>query len=465
MRAGFNGGRAACGRDPYSALGVPQGAAEAELKAAFRRRARALHPDVNTSDPDAGEKFKELVAAYELLCDPVRRAAYDRDPDRNGHAAWTASRNGQARRTRPPPPQVWTAARAVEVNDRVGGARRWRGRAPKLDRVIVSPDLGRLATHRGGAVHLWDAMSGRGVASSRNDEGGITWLDFSPDGRWLITHGVRGTVMWDAANGREIERFNLERPRDLTFSSDGRRLATVVETLAQVSDAESGRELASIPHEAAVLSVALSGDGKRLATGARDTTARVWELGSRRAVAAMQHDKPVVGMALSADGRVLASSTTVARSGWTPSAVHIWDVESECELARLQHRCWVDQMAFSPDGQRLATDSNGRLQLWDLGAGRQLIGLDTLVSSAVVFSPDGRWLAAGSSRDVYVLDSRTGHVLARLAHAADVASVAIGSDGAEMATCSFDRSGHEAGGVTVRLWERAEGRAWHGRLS
>src|SRR5579875_3224392 len=65
-------------RDPYEVLGVSRDADEQEIKRAFRRLARQLHPDVNKDDPEADEKFKELAEAYEILSDPNRRATYDR---------------------------------------------------------------------------------------------------------------------------------------------------------------------------------------------------------------------------------------------------------------------------------------------------------------------------------------------------------------------------------------------------
>jgi molecular chaperone DnaJ len=65
-------------RDPYEVLGVARGASEADVKKAFRRLARELHPDVNRHDPEAEEKFKEAAEAYEILSDAERRATYDR---------------------------------------------------------------------------------------------------------------------------------------------------------------------------------------------------------------------------------------------------------------------------------------------------------------------------------------------------------------------------------------------------
>src|SRR3954447_19977061 len=65
-------------RDPYEVLGVQRTAGEAEIKKAFRRLARELHPDVNKDDPQAEEKGTEAAEAYEILSDPDRRATYDR---------------------------------------------------------------------------------------------------------------------------------------------------------------------------------------------------------------------------------------------------------------------------------------------------------------------------------------------------------------------------------------------------
>ncbi|GGF82907.1 molecular chaperone DnaJ [Azorhizobium oxalatiphilum] len=65
-------------RDPYDILGVARSADEAEIKRAFRRLAKKLHPDANTSDPKAQDKFAELNAAYEILSDKDKRGQFDR---------------------------------------------------------------------------------------------------------------------------------------------------------------------------------------------------------------------------------------------------------------------------------------------------------------------------------------------------------------------------------------------------
>ena len=65
-------------RDPYEVLGVGRDADDTQVKKAFRRLARELHPDVNAHDPEAEEKFKEAAEAYEILSDAERRQLYDR---------------------------------------------------------------------------------------------------------------------------------------------------------------------------------------------------------------------------------------------------------------------------------------------------------------------------------------------------------------------------------------------------
>ncbi len=71
-------------RDYYEVLGTTKDASEEEVKKAYRKLAVKYHPDKNPGDKTAEEKFKELGEAYEVLCDPQKRAAYDR----YGHTAF-----------------------------------------------------------------------------------------------------------------------------------------------------------------------------------------------------------------------------------------------------------------------------------------------------------------------------------------------------------------------------------------
>ena len=65
-------------RDPYEILGVPKGATASNIKSAYRRLAKKLHPDANKNDPKSAAQFSELNSAYEILGDEGKRKAFDR---------------------------------------------------------------------------------------------------------------------------------------------------------------------------------------------------------------------------------------------------------------------------------------------------------------------------------------------------------------------------------------------------
>lgn len=65
-------------RDPYTVLGVAQTASQDEIRKAFRKQAKSLHPDLNPGDAAAERKFKEISAAYEVIGEKDKRARYDR---------------------------------------------------------------------------------------------------------------------------------------------------------------------------------------------------------------------------------------------------------------------------------------------------------------------------------------------------------------------------------------------------
>ena len=64
--------------DLYSRLGVARGASEADIKKAYRKLAKQLHPDKNKDNPKAAERFSKVTQAYDILTDKDKRAQYDR---------------------------------------------------------------------------------------------------------------------------------------------------------------------------------------------------------------------------------------------------------------------------------------------------------------------------------------------------------------------------------------------------
>ena len=74
--------------DPYTLLGVSRTATEADIKKAYRKLAKELHPDRNTDNPKAAEKFSQVTSAYDLLSDKDKRARFDRgEIDGDGNPA------------------------------------------------------------------------------------------------------------------------------------------------------------------------------------------------------------------------------------------------------------------------------------------------------------------------------------------------------------------------------------------
>lgn len=78
--------------NPYKILGVEKSASEKELKSAYRKLAMKYHPDKNPDDEAASNKFKEINAAYDVLKDPQKKAAYDQ----YGEAAFNQGAGGGA---------------------------------------------------------------------------------------------------------------------------------------------------------------------------------------------------------------------------------------------------------------------------------------------------------------------------------------------------------------------------------
>lgn len=118
--------------DPYSTLGVARGASEAEIKSAYRKLAKELHPDRNQDNPKAAEKFSAVSSAYDLLSDKDKRARFDRgeiDADGNPTAPFGYGGGGGGFRGQPGAGGGFDGADFGDIFEGLfsGGARRGAG--------------------------------------------------------------------------------------------------------------------------------------------------------------------------------------------------------------------------------------------------------------------------------------------------------------------------------------------------
>jgi WD40 repeat protein len=343
-------------------------------------------------------------------------------------------------------------------------------------------------------VTFWNLETGQ-VASSVNvpddfkSEGAVS-LAFAPDGRLLVasldnsTENKSKFELWDfTAKGKPRQLATLDQPFGFfNFSADGRVLALASGAGVKLWDTATGAEMRALeapsrianlaPALGGVNALALSADGRTLATSSFDTDITLWETATgRRAGRLSGRSNMAYEVAFSADGSRLFSGSRT-----------IWDLSTGRGL-RAAPAANVESPlgVISPDGRLLASVSptSNEVKLYDTADGRLLHAVaprEPVVTNFARFSPDSRQLATTYRAETYIRQDNT-------STASTAASAAPGTDMKEMQKKAMEAlregrknsktagssgygvvlNGNMAGGAAgiesqVKLWDTATGR-------
>jgi WD40 repeat protein len=264
----------------------------------------------------------------------------------------------------------------------------------------------------------------------------------------------------------------------VAYSPDGARLATGSwDHTARVWDARSGQLLREFKgHKGGVYAVRFSTEGASLATASADGTARVWDVRTGKQLSEVNMDGvgAVTAMAYTPDGTRLATGTSEGKA-W------VWDARTGKRFFELKtgDAAQVTGVAYSPDGTRLATSGVvGKAQVWDARTGKRLLEVKTQDVggfTAVAYSPDGTRLATGSLfRKARVWDAHTGRLLLELPKLPEAAPEGLGGvggagrppdglafspDGARLAATSKPDILSQVDAWAVTVWDARSGSA------
>jgi WD40 repeat protein len=254
--------------------------------------------------------------------------------------------------------------------------------------------------------------------------------------------------------------------RGPTVSPDGRMIMVSAKDgvlYLWPTDTTTGQPIRSFGgHDGLVEAVAVSPDGRQLATGS-GAFIRLWDLATGRQLFVLKVGGTLI-LEYSSDGKRLLSNvyeTAVEEAG---SKYRLWDTTTGRLIAILggKQHC-LRGAAFSPDGKRAAAAAGKEVRLYDAATGRQLasLGPHEWNVEEVAFSPDGTRLCTyktepGGPDTVYLWDGETGNLVARLTdHRARVGEAVFSPEGTILATASLYPEN------LVRLWDAANGKLLH----
>jgi len=306
------------------------------------------------ADASAGDPSRPTRLLRTLAGDWSGHTKLELAPDGSFVASWSLSQNRVTR--------VWDAATGME-HASYGAYTSVCFFMPDSRTLVTSAPLGEKP-----CIRMIDLKTGKERVVFRES---AACAARSPDGSTFAIAMMSKLIIWDPANQQVVHELSGHSGTItvLAFSRDGQRLASGAnDHLAIVWDVRAGRQLSALRHPSAVKNVALSPDGRILATGVLyGKEVRLWEAATGRAMQTLNTEGTTWGqpVAFSPDGRSLATA-------FRGTAVRLWDTRALLPIATLQGPSQPHALTFSEDGKTLAVGWKDATQLWD--ARRRLVG-------------------------------------------------------------------------------------------
>jgi len=343
----------------------------------------------------------------------------------------------------------------VKVLDANSGAElmTFSGHTDSVSSIDFSQDGKRLVSgSQDKTIKLWDMQSGAELKTLLGHEERIRYAVFSPDGKHVLSSAADETIrIWDTATGDEVMTLWEGRPAgQVTFSPDGKYIASAHGNELKIWDANTGVETMSLPkgNNDGIGYIAYSPDGKNIVScGGWDSRIAVWDISTGTEVLGINsHQREALHfVAFSPD------ATKILSVGRDP-IIKVWDARTGDELRALVGHSL--QAAFSPDGRRIAAGGYGSIKVWSVDLEFERVKLQVCNkrwTNSIAFSPDGKYLAASGSGIAKVWDVVSGIELVTL-HGQD----------SWISTLAFSHNGLRivSGGAygKVRIWDISDGR-------
>ena len=313
-----------------------------------------------------------------------------------------------------------------------------KGHRSAIYSVVFFPDGVRLASGSGDCdIRIWNSIIGDTLAILKSHTGLVKNLAFSLDGKKLFSGSYDNTVKtWESMKYGLLKTIKCTGVLQ-SISSDGSKAALGVGDAINVWDLDSNKQYNVLSgHTGSISSLAVSNDGKLIASGSWDKTVKLWDIATGNLYSTFQgHTDGILSLAFSPDGERLAT-------GSFDNTVKVWAVKSGVLLYSCKDFTnFIWNVAFSPDGTMIACGSwDNTVRVLETASGR-VLNTFLMAGSSLCFSPDNKKLVTGGFGILRVWDLNRGYVLKDLSTlAGDIVSMAYSPDGNRIAIGNINRS-------------------------